>query len=156
MRVARRTSDSLASGRGRFCRNLGANLPNYPTHRGAATTALPTKTEYPRDNVRFYPRSLVKERLNRKEAGLDRRVVHFALTERHSDTHKQTFEYVRVARKYPWFLSLLLPRLLPPRKEGWKPGTILIGPLQEEGVDVRHGKCSSGQEINGWFPRAKV
>ena len=22
-------------GRGRFCRNLGANLPNYPTHRGA-------------------------------------------------------------------------------------------------------------------------
>ena len=41
------------SGRGRFCRNLGANLPNYPTHRGR-----PTAEWYPKDNVFFCPSPL--------------------------------------------------------------------------------------------------
>ena len=52
-----RTPGPRWRGRGRFCRNLGANLPNYPTHRETAT-ATPTETEHPRDNVRFCPRSL--------------------------------------------------------------------------------------------------
>ena len=52
------------SGRGRFCRNLGANLPNYPTHRGR-----PTAEWYPKDNVFFCPPPPSPSRFERLNGG---------------------------------------------------------------------------------------
>ena len=51
-------------GRGRFCRNLGANLPNYPTHRETAAAD--------KDRVLFLLPLSSRERLNGEEVGLDK------------------------------------------------------------------------------------